>query len=138
LVTQVRGSVFVIDDDPRLLRLLGLIFRISGYQVHPFSSATQALNALRGPVVPDLIVVDLLMPEMDGRHFVRELQASGINVPVVISSAYGAYAAQRELGTEGAIEKPFSPEDLLRLVEDLLTRRRGGRHPESGAARPDC
>jgi DNA-binding response OmpR family regulator len=64
-------------------------------------------------------VLDLEMPEMDGRTFYRQLRERGIAVPVLIVSAYGARAAGRELGTP-AMDKPFNPDELVRAVQELL------------------
>jgi DNA-binding response OmpR family regulator len=60
------------------------------------------------------------MPRMDGRTFFRELRAKGNSTPVLIASAFGARDAQRELGAEGAVEKPFSPDALARAIREVL------------------
>jgi DNA-binding response OmpR family regulator len=68
---------------------------------------------------PDVIVLDLGLPEMDGREFFRQARLRGYEGPVIICSAYGATAAQRELGAEAALNKPFNPEELVQMVHAL-------------------
>jgi DNA-binding response OmpR family regulator len=69
----------------------------------------------------DLIVLDLQMPNMDGREFFREFRARGGTTPVLLLSAYGALDARHELGAEAAISKPFDPTVLVRAVRLLLS-----------------
>jgi DNA-binding response OmpR family regulator len=114
-----RAHLFIIDDDLGLLRLLRLIFEDAEFQVETFGEATAAL-ALIGSKQPDLIILDLNMPIMDGREFYRAIRQRGIETPVLILSAYGGRAAHRELGAQGYMEKPFVPEMLVEAVKGLL------------------
>src|SRR5688572_10694953 len=92
--------VFVIDDDPAVLRLAKIILQTDGHTVSAFSSPITALGQLQiGPdTQPDLIVLDLNMLEMTGMEFYREAREAGFSKPVVIVSAYGAQSVRRELG----------------------------------------
>jgi two-component system alkaline phosphatase synthesis response regulator PhoP len=114
-----KAHLFIIDDDLALLRLLRLIFEDSEFQVETFGEATAAL-ALIGSKQPDLIILDLNMPIMDGREFYRTIRQRGVETPVLILSAYGGRAAQRELGAQGYMEKPFVPDLLVEAVKGLL------------------
>ena len=114
-----RPRVLVVDDDVSLSRLVRAILRTADYEV------AQAFNGIEGLEVasrehPDVIVLDLQMPQMDGRGFFRELRARGDQTPVLVSSSYGARSAQKELGAEGAIEKPFDPDALVAAVTQLF------------------
>ena len=114
-----RPRVLVVDDDVSLSRLVRAILRTADYEV------AQAYNGIEGLEVagrehPDVIVLDLQMPQMDGRGFFRELRARGDRTPVLVSSSFGARTAQRELGAEGSIEKPFDPDALVEAVERLF------------------
>ena len=114
-----RPRVLVVDDDVSLSRLVRAILRTADYEV------AQAYNGIEGLEVagrehPDVIVLDLQMPQMDGRGFFRELRARGDRTPVLVSSSFGASTAQRELGAEGSIEKPFDPDDLVEAVGRLF------------------
>jgi DNA-binding response OmpR family regulator len=111
--------VLIVDDDRNLTRLLTTVLQLGGYGVLTAPDGEAALQLLGSESV-DLIVLDLLMPRMDGRSFYRELRSRGDATPVLIASAFGARAAQQELGAEGAVEKPFDPEALLDVVTGLL------------------
>ena len=112
-------SVMVIDDDAATARMISLALREDGYAVRSASDGEDALRKL-DPETPDVIVLDLEMPGMNGRAFYREMRARGVGVPVVIVSAFDAHAGQRELGADTYLTKPFDPDDLLDKVRDLL------------------
>jgi CheY-like chemotaxis protein len=112
-------NVLVVDDDLNLTRLMATILRTSGMDALTATSGLAALDAVERNDV-DAIVLDVQMPEMDGRGFFRELRARGIKTPVLIASAYGAREVQRELGAEAAVEKPFDPEVLVSELERIL------------------
>ena len=112
-------AIMVIDDDAPLARMLSLTLRYDGYAVQAACNGHEALDQMSaGP--PDLIVLDLEMPVMDGRTFFRELRARGWMMPVLVVSAYEARKGQRELGAEAYLNKPFNPEELLRQIRRLL------------------
>ena len=73
---------------------------------------------------PDLILLDLAMPGMDGQELFQEVRRAGVVCPIVICSAYGAAQANRELGGQGSIEKPFDPVELVATVRTLTTAAR--------------
>lgn len=112
-------SVMVVDDDAATARMIALALREDGYTVRSASDGRDALGKLE-PDAPDVIVLDLEMPGMNGRAFYREMRARGLDVPVVIVSAFDAHAGQRELGADTYLTKPFDPDDLLDKVRDLL------------------
>jgi CheY-like chemotaxis protein len=116
---STQSRVLVVDDDANLTRLLRTILRTSGFDVVTASDSSAALDMVSGQQF-NVIILDLRMPVMDGRAFYRELRGRGDNTPVVISSAYGARAAQAELGAQAAIEKPFDPDKLVQTVTRLL------------------
>ena len=117
-------SVFVLDDDPALLRLSSLVLRMEGFDVQPFSSPFDALSKLEDPGYPNppAIVLDLNMPAMDGREFYHQARKVGYNGAVLILSAHGAHAAQAELGADAAMSKPFQPDELASRLKTLIAR----------------
>jgi DNA-binding response OmpR family regulator len=114
------ARVLVIDDDGPMSRMIAMTLRSSGYDVSTASNGELGLEEVEA-APPDVIVLDLMMPVMDGRTFYRELRHRGFQIPVVILSAHGAREAQRELQAEAAINKPFLPEDLADKVDELIS-----------------
>ena len=114
-----QARVMVIDDDAALVRMVRMTLVAAGMHVSTAVNGEVALDAVTD-ARPDVIVLDLQMPVMDGRTFFRELRQRGSTVPVLILSAYGARPAQDELGAEGSIAKPFDPADLVAAIQRLL------------------
>ena len=111
-------SVLVVDDDPAIGRLLALILATENIDVDRVESGRAALSYLQDEEgEPDLILLDLSMPEMDGREVFREVRRSGVTCPIVFCSAYGAESTNKELGGQGAINKPFNPESLIKSIK---------------------
>jgi DNA-binding response OmpR family regulator len=114
-----RPTVLIVDDDAGLLRLLKAILRTANYDVATAINGSDALEVAERQHL-DLIVLDMRMPVLDGPGFFRELRARGDTTPVLLTSALAVRDAQRELGAEGSIQKPFEPEDLLEAVGSLI------------------
>jgi two-component system copper resistance phosphate regulon response regulator CusR/two-component system response regulator QseB len=115
------NHILVVDDDAALGRLTKLVLSTAGHEVDSFVSPIAAMEALADAAnYPSMIVLDLNMPEMDGREFYRRARSTGFHNPIIILSAYGAFAAQKELGADAALAKPFDPFSLLSLVKTLL------------------
>ena len=111
--------ILVVDDEPAIVQLMTVILASSGYIPLSATSGAQGLALLNDIPATDLIVLDLSMPEIDGRAFFRRARQSGYRGPIIICSAYGAEAARCELGASAAITKPFDPLDLLSSIENL-------------------
>jgi two-component system response regulator PrrA len=114
------AAVFVIDDDLALVKLLDLILRIEGFEVHPFPSPLDALAEVAGGANPDAIVLDLNMPEMEGQDFYKAARRVGYDNPVLILSASNAERTCRELGADDWMAKPFMPSELVEKVHHLV------------------
>jgi DNA-binding response OmpR family regulator len=111
--------VLLIDDDPALLRMIRLALLSEGLDVDTASDGLLGLDAVERAQY-DIIVLDLQMPNLDGRGFFREFRARGGTTPVVLLSAYGAQSARVELNAEAAVTKPFDPVVLIRAIRTLL------------------
>jgi DNA-binding response OmpR family regulator len=115
------NHIFVVDDDPAMGRLTTLALKSEGYEVAAFTSPREALEEVVDPGAPNpsMVILDLSMPEMDGREFYRRARAAGLVAPVLILSAYGAADARKELGAEASLAKPFDTQQLVDAVKGL-------------------
>jgi two-component system response regulator MprA len=121
-------SVLVVDDEPDLRRSLegGLAFE--GYAVATAPDGGRALGMLAGQL-PDLVVLDVAMPYVDGLEVCRRIRAKGYDVPVLLLTARDATddrVAGLDAGADDYLVKPFALEELLARLRALL-RRAGGR-----------
>jgi DNA-binding response OmpR family regulator len=112
-------KILVLDDDPTILSFLRESLQEEGYQVTTAANGREGLQHLRQQPV-DLILLDLMMPLMDGERFVAELRHLALRPepPIIILSADRNVAGKvRSLGVTAGVPKPFSLDELLNLVE---------------------
>jgi DNA-binding response OmpR family regulator len=110
--------VLVVDDDEAMARMIRLTLHSEGYLVSTASDGIEGLKQLEQGGFA-LVILDLQMPNMDGREMFTEMTRRGLDVPVVIVSAYGAEAARDELKAAAAVRKPFDTAVLLELIHGL-------------------
>jgi CheY-like chemotaxis protein len=110
------ARILVVDDDPSIRALLTELLQDEGYAVQATSDGQQALAAVR-LTPPDLILLDLTMPVLNGLGVLRALRADAVlaRVPVVVLTA-GALPARAMLGVQRVLAKPFDLHALLALV----------------------
>ena len=123
--------VLVVDDDPEILRMVGILLGGEGYKTMEAFDAYQALEVIQ-KVRPDVILLDWMMPGLSGWDLVRRLrseQATG-NIPIIMLTAKvdeESVVAGLKAGTDDYIVKPFSSRELIARVESLFRRsQRGG------------
>lgn len=125
-------SVLVIDDEPELLRVLGLILRDAGYQSHQAASGRQGiLEAQR--TRPDIVILDLMLPDISGSEVAAKIRESS-DAPVLMLSANESPAEKvraLDAGADDFITKPFDPDELLARMRAAL--RRKASHAEGDA-----
>ena len=120
------ARVLVVDDDPTVREVVASYLRAAGHDVDEAGDGAEGLAQMRRTPA-DLVVLDLMMPALDGREMCRRLRAAG-DVPVIMLSALAGEEARvggLELGADDYVTKPFSPRELVLRVEALL--RRSGR-----------
>ena len=120
------NNILIIDDDVELTELLKEFLTSHNYNITIFNNPTKAVNALFDdhPINPDLIILDIMMPEMDGFQVLRQIRESS-NIPIVMLSAKGEVADRivgLELGADDYLPKPFEPQELLARVQSILRR----------------
>lgn len=112
-------KIVVIDDDQEMRNLISDILRRQGYAVCPFGSAVKALGRVDADS-PDAVICDVIMPDMDGREFVRKFKILQPAIPVIMITAYGSALSPREAFVAGAsrlVMKPFSISELLEAIK---------------------
>jgi CheY-like chemotaxis protein len=115
------NPILVVDDDTITLQLVADILQSEGYPVKVASNGVEALQAL-DQIQPALILLDMNMPLLDGRDFVRILQERQINLPIlVMTAAQDANHCAQELGVAGYVAKPFPFLSLIKAVERAWT-----------------
>ncbi len=115
--------IFVVEDDTDLREVLGDLLSDEGYEAHLFASGEDALQLLRGGARPHLILLDLMMPGMNGWQF-REAQlrdAALRDIPVVVMTASTGFDAS-PLGAAEILKKPVGIEQILDAVERNVLR----------------
>lgn len=118
------SRVFVVDDEPDVVDLLQTILRSDGLEVESETNGRAALGRMLADP-PDLIVLDLMMPDLDGFELLKLVRQDPRcrAIPALILSARTGHQDQLEslqLGANAYVCKPFSPRDLLRQVRSLL------------------
>lgn len=126
----MKAHLLVVDDDPRITELLRRILAYEGYSVAIAASGQDALSrTLEHP--PDLIVLDILLPGLDGLEVARRLREAGDTVPILMLTARDAVENRVEgltVGADDYLVKPFAPEELVARVKALLRRSQAERH----------
>ena len=125
--------VLVIDDSPTIVKVVQLVLTKAGFEVSTASDGEAGLAAARVRP-PDLILLDFVMPRMNGYQFCREAAADGgiKDVPIVLMSAKGDQVGERFVKVMGIVDyitKPFSPEASTAVVQHTIAKY-GTRRPE--------
>jgi DNA-binding response OmpR family regulator len=130
---MVKRKVLVVDDDPKIVELIRLYLEKDGYRVFAAHDGLEALDLARHKR-PDLVLLDLMLPGLDGFDVCRILQAES-DVPIVMLTARTTdddKLAGLELGADDYITKPFNPREVVARVRAVL--RRAGRESSNGPA----
>ena len=119
------SNILIVDDDPHIRELVRVFLRDAGFEVSEASDGVEALAKFETLKV-DMVILDVMMPNMDGWELCRELRAN-YDVPVLMLTAKGETAQKIkgfQLGTDDYLVKPFEPLELVARVKALLKRYR--------------
>lgn len=116
--------ILVVDDTPELLEMVRSILARAGYTNILTASCAKEIPTLLGSRIPDLFLLDVLLPDMDGFAILQEIRSCS-NIPVLLISALGEdddRLTALELGADAYLVKPFIPRELVLRVNNLLKR----------------
>jgi two-component system KDP operon response regulator KdpE len=132
------GLILVVDDEPRMTRFIRMNLELEGYHVIEAHNGIEALEKARMEL-PDLIILDVMMPELDGFETLRMLREIS-NVPVIMLTVRNEEEDKvrgLELGADDYVTKPFSARELASRVKAVLRRAQGPPAPEESILQID-
>jgi DNA-binding response OmpR family regulator len=116
--------ILVIDDDPQFRGYMATLLRKRGFEVVEADGGRKAIELARGTPV-DLVITDIVMPDMEGLETIRRIQAGSQGAKIVAISGGGSGRMDylrfaQDLGADATLKKPFSPSELMALINRLL------------------
>ncbi len=123
------ARLLVVEDEPNILELLAASLRYAGFEVITAAAGTEAVQAAQRHR-PDLIVLDVMLPDMDGFDVIRRLRGGGARIPVVFLTARDSTEDKIRgltIGGDDYVTKPFSLEEVIARIRAVLRRTRGDR-----------
>ncbi|MEC3913615.1 response regulator transcription factor [Nocardia sp. CDC160] len=133
---EPEARVLVVDDEPMIVELLSVSLRYQGFEVAAAASGTEGLDKAK-TFRPDALIIDVMMPGMDGFGLLRRLRADGIDSPVLFLTARDDVDDKitgLTLGADDYVTKPFSLEEVVARLRVIL-RRAGRAAPETKSSR---
>jgi two-component system OmpR family response regulator len=121
------ARLLVVDDEPNILELLATSLRFAGFEVATATNGREALTEARR-LRPDLVVLDVMMPDMDGFSVVRRMRGEGTTAPVLFLTARDATddkVTGLTVGGDDYVTKPFSLEEIVARIRAVLRRTSG-------------
>jgi len=116
-------KVLVVDDEPSITELVGLILSEKGYEVSTANDGRQGLKQFES-MKPDLVITDIVMPDMEGIEFIKVLAKKKKEIPVIVMSGNimgrKFLKTARLFGARAELTKPFTPQELIEVVETIL------------------
>jgi two-component system KDP operon response regulator KdpE len=130
------ARILLVDDEPSILKTMAPLLRSRGYQVETATTGREAIERFEQDA-PHLVILDLMLPDIDGLEVCRRIRAGG-GTPIIILSAREAERVKVEaldLGADDYVTKPFGPEELLARVRAALRRSSADGEPAGQLAR---
>jgi two-component system OmpR family response regulator len=133
------GRVLVVDDEPNITELVAMALRYEGFTVQTAATGRDAVSAVAA-FAPSLVILDIMLPDIDGIEVLRRLVAQGRKVPIIFLTAKDATEDKVHgltVGGDDYVTKPFSIEELVARVRVVLRRHAGGENGTSRLALAD-
>jgi RNA polymerase sigma factor (sigma-70 family) len=124
-MTEHPLTVFVVDDDAAVRKSLERLMKSAGYHIESFASAEEFLERWEEDPVPGCVVLDILMPGLDGLQLQQKMQTSTHGIPIIFITGHGDIPSSVTAMKAGAVDffpKPFKDEDLLKAVREAIER----------------
>ncbi|MFB3923022.1 MAG: response regulator [Terriglobia bacterium] len=125
MTPELTARILVVDDDPYFLRVISRILSGESFQVTTAEGASQATQILKEHTF-DIVISDLRLPDGDGLSILQQARSAGLEVPVVILTAYGevdSYLEAMNAGVTEYLNKPVKSEELIAVVRSCLQAR---------------
>ncbi|MBI2328954.1 MAG: response regulator [Chloroflexi bacterium] len=116
---EKKQCVLVVDDHPKVLRFIEIDLKLRGFTVITTTSGEEALELAKS-AKPDIMLLDIIMPEVDGLEVLRKLRVFTQLPVIAFSASPGNYIDAMRFGANGFMTKPFRPEEMVRRIEALL------------------
>ncbi len=134
MMPAVKPKILVVDDEPEAVELVEFNLKQAGYVVTTAADGAEALKKARSQI-PDLIVLDVMLPEMDGFEICKTLRLdpATVRVPILMLTAKAAEIDRvlgLELGADDYLTKPFSPRELLLRIKKIIARGQAEEKPD--------
>jgi DNA-binding response OmpR family regulator len=119
------GAIMIVDDDPDIRELMKIFLEADGYRVDLAADGSDALEQLHAGAHPALILLDLMMPGMDGEQFMKEIRGTRFaKIPIVVISGHSAVRRKtREFEAASFLMKPVEFNELLKTVRRFVRAR---------------
>jgi FixJ family two-component response regulator len=125
-MAEASPSIAIVDDDPAVLKALSRLLRSHAFRARTYGSGQEFLAALPADL-PDCLIVDLQMPEMNGLELQQHLVSNGIEIPTILITAHGDAALRDHRGLVASLRKPLQQVALFEAIDRAVggSRRAG-------------
>jgi len=122
--TQMTKKILIVEDNIDLIHVLGLALELEGYEIIRATDGKQALN-MAASKLPDLILLDLSLPDMDGLEVARQIRQNSKthSIPILATTGKASFKSREEFlqtGCNDHISKPFTSKELVAIIEKLI------------------
>ena len=123
-MAEASTSIAIVDDDPAVLKALSRLLRSHAFRARTYGSGQEFLAALPADL-PDCLIVDLHMPEMNGLELQQHLVSNGIEIPTILITAHGDVALRDHSGLVASLRKPLQQQALFEAIDRAVGGSRG-------------